>query len=77
MILLAVEERLTRARLAQQIRPVVSPVGPPSLGLQECGQRCQQPLLSSVPETKILPFTDLTWNLGLGREGLGVTLASG
>lgn len=31
----------------------------------------------SPRKTKILPFTDLTRKLGLGREGLGITAASG
>lgn len=72
MILLAVEEWFTRAKLTQQVRSLHFTPGPPSLGPLEHGQRCQQLLLSSVLQTKILPFTDLTQNLGLG-----LTVASG
>lgn len=31
----------------------------------------------SPRKTKLLPFADLTRKLGLGREGLGITAASG
>lgn len=50
---------------------MLSAVGPLSLDPWECGQKCQQPLLSSVLQTKILPFTDLAQNLGLGGRVLG------